>query len=317
VDLTGKCVEGMKMNWVSYLINELEKDCRESQDQGYEFHFSWLLVLIAFFAWQMSEGATFPKVDPSKSLAARFSTLWYMNDMSKQWQSNIVFHAYYQQLKRAIEAFQRMTPNTLHQYRPLAKFRANRHFIYIIACRDEGKEELQSYYKLTDKDMEEITKEWLAEFLVPFDSTELSDPDIIGIPLVTRVEHDGQNSAKKNKKKEEVQNIESDEEDNALEESGSESPAGGGGGDEVNQEEEGGEEGDKQEKGEVTLSKDPLTEVETSKKRKVYSQKLSSRKKMCATRPKMKSTLTEDDVDLIIVVMEDASEDILKRYGTK
>jgi hypothetical protein len=26
VDLAGKCVEGMQMNWVSYLVNELEKD---------------------------------------------------------------------------------------------------------------------------------------------------------------------------------------------------------------------------------------------------------------------------------------------------
>jgi hypothetical protein len=29
VDLTRKCVEGMKMNWASYLVNELEKDCRK------------------------------------------------------------------------------------------------------------------------------------------------------------------------------------------------------------------------------------------------------------------------------------------------
>jgi hypothetical protein len=40
VNLIGKCVEGMKMNWVSYLINELEKECREVQDQGYEFYFN-------------------------------------------------------------------------------------------------------------------------------------------------------------------------------------------------------------------------------------------------------------------------------------
>jgi hypothetical protein len=58
-------------------------------------------------------------------------------------------------------------------------------------CRDESKEELQSYYKLTDEDMEEITKEWPAEFLVPVEQTELSDPDIIGSPLVTREEYDG------------------------------------------------------------------------------------------------------------------------------
>jgi hypothetical protein len=52
--------------------------------------------------------------------------------------------------------------------------------------RDESKEELQSYYKLTDEDMEEITKEWPAEFLVPVEDAELSDPNIIRSPLVTQ-----------------------------------------------------------------------------------------------------------------------------------
>jgi hypothetical protein len=99
-------------------------------------------------------------------------------------------------------------------------------------------------------------------------------PDIIGSPLVTQVKHDGH---KKKKRKEDIQNIESDEEDSASEESGPELPIGGGG-DEVNQE-EGGEEGDKHEKGEVTPPKDPLTEAETSKKRKVSPQKPSARKK--------------------------------------
>jgi hypothetical protein len=116
--------------------------------------------------------------------------------------------------------------------------------------------------------MEETTKEWPAEFLVPVDATELSDLDIIGGPLVTRVEHDGKTSVRKKKKKEEVQNIESDEEENASEESVPKLPVGGEG-DEVNQEEEGGEEGENQDKGEVTLPKDHLTEAERSKKMKV------------------------------------------------
>jgi hypothetical protein len=68
-----------------------------------------------------------------------------------------------------------MTPNTLHQYRPLANFHADWHFIYITGRSDEIKEELQSYYKLNKEDMEEITKEWLAEFLVPIEDGELSD----------------------------------------------------------------------------------------------------------------------------------------------
>jgi hypothetical protein len=53
-----------------------------------------------------------------------------------------------------------------------------------------------------------------SKFLVPVEDAELSNPDIIGSPLVTRTEYDGQSSAKKKKKKDEVQDIETDEEDN-------------------------------------------------------------------------------------------------------
>jgi hypothetical protein len=60
VDIIGKFVEGMQMNWANYLINELEKDCHEAQDLGYEFHYRWLIILITFVAWKMSEGATLP-----------------------------------------------------------------------------------------------------------------------------------------------------------------------------------------------------------------------------------------------------------------
>jgi hypothetical protein len=99
-------------------------------------------------AWQMPKGDTFLDIEPTNPLAAQFSTLLYTNDMKKQWQSNVVLHRYYQQLKVSIEAFPRMTPHTLHQYQPIAKFCANPHFIYITAQRDEHQEILQSYYRL-------------------------------------------------------------------------------------------------------------------------------------------------------------------------
>jgi hypothetical protein len=83
------------MNWAKYLVNQLELDWREVQDQGYEFHFSWLLILIAFIAWEMPEGVTFPDIEPFEPLVAKFSTLWYSSDMNKQWQSNSIFHTYY------------------------------------------------------------------------------------------------------------------------------------------------------------------------------------------------------------------------------
>jgi hypothetical protein len=235
VDLAGKCIEGLQMNWASCLVNQLEEDCRKDQDQGYEFHFSWLLIIIAFIAWEMPEGATFPEIESSEPLAEKFTMLWYSSDMAKQWQSDIVFHTYYLHLKRDIDSFPRMTLNTLHRFRPFLKFRTDRHFIYITVHGDEHKDELQSYYKLTKEGMEEINKEWPTEFLIPVNQEELSNPDLIGSPVVTHKEYDAP-SSRRRKKKEEVQEL-----NNASKETASDLP-GGGGGDEVDKEENDGKE---------------------------------------------------------------------------
>jgi hypothetical protein len=50
--------------------------------------------------------------------------------------------------------------------------------------------------------MEEITKEWPVEFLVPVGDAELFDPDLIRSPMVIRTKWDGPISTKKKKKKE-------------------------------------------------------------------------------------------------------------------
>jgi hypothetical protein len=108
-------------------------DCREEQDQGYEFHFGWILILIAFIAWEMLEGETFLDIESFEPLAMKFSTLWYSNDMNKQWQSNVVFYTFYNQLKVSIQSVPHITLNTLHRFRPLMKFNVDHHFIYITA----------------------------------------------------------------------------------------------------------------------------------------------------------------------------------------
>jgi hypothetical protein len=115
-------------------------DYREAQDQGYKFHFIWLLILITFIAWEMSEGATFLDIEPLEPLAAKFSTLWYLNDMKKKWKSNVIFHTYYRQLKVAIQSAPCITLNTLHKFRPLMKFNADHHSIYITTHADEHKQ---------------------------------------------------------------------------------------------------------------------------------------------------------------------------------
>jgi hypothetical protein len=149
--------------------------------------------------------------------------------------------------------------------------------------RDEHHEELQSYYKLADEDMEQITKEWKEEFLVHFTDAEISDTNTIGSLIVTQVAHVGQSSGtKKHKNKDEVQNIESGEEEKNSGDNGFVSTRGGegkqeghGGGDE-GEEEQGG--------GEATPPENPHVGTVTLQKRKVSLKKPSTRKKTCANK---------------------------------
>jgi hypothetical protein len=53
------------------------------------------------------------------------------------------------------------------------KFNTDYHFIYITTCADEHKEQLQSYYKMTEDDLEEITKEWSTNLLISADPTKM------------------------------------------------------------------------------------------------------------------------------------------------
>jgi hypothetical protein len=57
------------------------------------------------------------------------------------------------------------------------KFCADRHFIYLTARANEHKEQLQSYYKLMEEDLEEITKDWSTDLLIPADLARMSNPD--------------------------------------------------------------------------------------------------------------------------------------------
>jgi hypothetical protein len=79
------------------------------------------------------------------------------------------------------------------------KFHADRHFIYITSHIDGNKQELQSYYKLTEEDLEEITKDWSAKILIPADPKKMSDPELISIPETTHESKDRPGPSKRRK----------------------------------------------------------------------------------------------------------------------
>jgi hypothetical protein len=85
------------------------------------------------------------------------------------------------------------------------KFNTDQRFTYITAREDEHKEKLQSYYKLTEEDLEEITKEWSVDLLIPANPAEISDLDS---PEDTHKEQNPPRTSRQKKTKE-VQNLSS------------------------------------------------------------------------------------------------------------
>jgi hypothetical protein len=70
----------------------------------------------------------------------------------------------------------------------------------------------------------------------------------------------------------------------------------------------------RKEEAKLHRQKNPLLE-QSPHKRKVSPKKPSSRKKTHTNKPQLEAMLTKDDISLVCRAIEDASEDILQRYG--
>jgi hypothetical protein len=80
----------MMFSWASYLLNQFLLDCRDAQDNGTEFHYSWLIILIALAGWQEPKFSTFlDRV--GKCYATRYESLWKEKDNKTQQENNTVF----------------------------------------------------------------------------------------------------------------------------------------------------------------------------------------------------------------------------------
>jgi hypothetical protein len=176
------------------------------------------------------------------------------------------------------------------------KFSADHHFTYITARSDEHKQHLQSYYKMTEDDLEEITKEWSADLLITADLADMSDeerPEAMPHTLPLR----------RTKKDDEVEYSPS-----TSTKTTSISPTQGGDANEL-----GGTEVE-QNRGEVTP---PREEEDPSMKRKMTPPKPSSRKKAKATQTTLKTTLTPNDFDFLISMLNDVSIELKEKKEAK
>ena len=71
------------------------EDCRVVQENNQPFHYSWLLVLMAFITWKEPKYTQFLSAR-GECPGVRYANLWANADLERQRINNQVFYTYYQ-----------------------------------------------------------------------------------------------------------------------------------------------------------------------------------------------------------------------------
>jgi hypothetical protein len=73
-----KCIEGVQMNWATFLVNQFLQDCIEAQEKGTKFHYAWL---VDFYCVGRMAGTRLLSVHGTSgrgSMVAWYANLWNM-----------------------------------------------------------------------------------------------------------------------------------------------------------------------------------------------------------------------------------------------
>jgi hypothetical protein len=159
-----------------FLLNQFLIDCKEAQDKGMEFHYAWLLILIALVAWREPEDTQFLGAMKKPCLAARYVNLWHTVHKERQLDNNIMFYVYKEVIQMSIQNTPCILPQVVEAYKGIACFKDGRHHMYIQAKKDPEQQWLSCRYKLTEVDVGQIIEDWEDEWKTPVPEAEQSEP---------------------------------------------------------------------------------------------------------------------------------------------
>jgi hypothetical protein len=122
VAATTQCANGTMISWAPYLLNLFLDNCKDAQDLGTEFHYSWLMILIALIGWKE------PPYSYFFHRVGRCHATWYMSMGStsdpKQRSCNAdTFARYPSDIQDNIANTWRITLEVVVQYQGVANFR--------------------------------------------------------------------------------------------------------------------------------------------------------------------------------------------------
>jgi hypothetical protein len=90
--VAAQCAEGTSISWAPYLLNLFLEDCKDAQDLGTKFHYSWLITLIAFMGWREPRYVVFcTRPQPA---GVRYLLLKARPNARHKRENGIIFEAY-------------------------------------------------------------------------------------------------------------------------------------------------------------------------------------------------------------------------------
>jgi hypothetical protein len=98
VAATTQCMKGSSMSWAPYLLNSFLEDCKDTQDWGSEFHYSWLLILISLVGWKEPTYNMFLQ-RTRKCGATHYMSLQRKEDPKEKKINNDIFSLYLMEIK--------------------------------------------------------------------------------------------------------------------------------------------------------------------------------------------------------------------------
>jgi hypothetical protein len=135
VAVAAQCAEGTTVSWAPYLLNLFLDDCKDAQDLGTKFHYSWLITLIAFMGWKEPRYVVFG-TRPKPNQGARYFLLRARPEARRKKVNGSIFEGYLRDLQEEISKMWRITPEAVVRYKDIANFLG--HTTYNVDTGEEG-----------------------------------------------------------------------------------------------------------------------------------------------------------------------------------
>jgi hypothetical protein len=115
-------------------------DCQDAQDLGTEFHYSWLLILIALVGWRHPKYNIFCQ-RIGKCHTTQYATLWHTSVTRERKANSSIFVTYFEEIQEKVVETWRIPPEVVEEHKDIENFQVSRHNVWIQAKKGP-KEEL-------------------------------------------------------------------------------------------------------------------------------------------------------------------------------